>query len=205
MTYNWQLENWPFYTFNHDLIADLQLNFGIKTGEMSGLIAGLPEEHQNETLMELMGSETIKTSAIEGEFLSRQEVMSSIKKNLSVHDQFPRQIKDHRVKGIAQLMVAIRETYNRPMGKEMLFDWHSMLMLGNKYINAGQWRSDPSPMQVVSGSIGKETVHYEAPPSEQVSEEMAYFITWFNETAPGQKKAINNPIIRDAITHWHFE
>lgn len=80
---------------------------------------------QNETLIELMVSEAIKTYEIEGEFLSRQEVMSFIKKNLSVHDQFPRQIEDHRVKGIAQLMVAIRETYNRPISEEML---HSVIL-----------------------------------------------------------------------------
>ena len=205
MVYNWQHKEWPQYTYDTDNVGNPQLSFGIKTGEMSGLIEGLPEEHQNETIIELMVAEAIKTSEIEGEFLSRKEVMSSIKKNLGVHDQHPRQIKDHRVKGIAQLMVSIRKTYAAPLTTQMLFDWHKMLLLGNKYIKTGQWRTHPSPMQVVSGSVGKETIHFEAPPSALVPEEMERFISWYNATAPDKAQAINNPLIRSAITHWYFE
>lgn len=138
MAYNWQLEKWPQYTYNKETVGDPQISFGLKTGEISGMVMGLPSEEQNEAIIDLMVSEAIKTSEIEGEFLSRQEVMSSIKKNLGIHDNNPKQIKDHRVKGIAQLMVSIRKSYNTPLSEQMLFEWHKMLLQGNKYISAGQ-------------------------------------------------------------------
>jgi Fic family protein len=78
-------------------------------------------------------------------------------------------------------------------------------MEGNRYVNAGKWRADNAPMQVVSGSIGKEIIHFEAPSSATVPSEMIAFISWFNETAPGSPKAIKNPLIRSAITHLYFE
>lgn len=205
MAYNWQLKKWPQYTYNKETIGDPQLSFGLKTGEIAGMLLGLSTEEQNEAIIDLMVAEAIKTSEIEGEFLSRQEVMSSIKKTLGVHERHPKQIKDHRAKGIAQLMVSIRKTYKNPLSAQILFDWHNMLMLGNKYIHAGQWRTHASPMQVISGTIGKETVHFEAPPSSQVDHEMQQFIDWFNATAPGKQQAINNPIVRSAIAHWYFE
>jgi Fic family protein len=149
--------------------------------------------------VDILLSEAIKTSEIEGEFLSRVDVMSSLKKNLGIHEEQPRLVKDNRATGIAQLIVAVRQTWNEPLSETMLFSWHEMLMQGNRYIQAGKWRTGTEPMQVVSGALGKEIVHFEAPPSVQVPEEMNRFIAWFNATDPDGEKAIRNPVLRAAL------
>ena len=132
-----------------------------------------------------MASEAIKPSEIEGEYLSRQDVISSIKKNLGIYDSHPRQVKDLRAKGIADLLVTVRESYNMPLSKKILFEWHNLLMMGTTRITAGKWRADNTPMQVVSASIGKESIHFEAPPSSCVPEEMRNYIKWYNYTMQG--------------------
>lgn len=205
MTYNWQQKDWPSFHYQTNGIGSPELSFGMKSGQIEGLLTGLSEDDQINTIIEILVSEAIKTSEIEGEFLSRQEVMSSIKKNLGVHSDNVQQVKDLRAKGIALLMVNVRKTYKEPLSSETLFDWHKMLMMGNSRIDAGQWRTHTTPMQVVSGSIGKEVIHFEAPPSDKVPEEMNRFITWFNDTSPGMPAAINNTLIRSAITHLYFE
>lgn len=131
--------------------------------------------------------------------------MSSLKKNLGIHEEQPRLVKDSRAKGIAKLMVAMRQTWNEPLSEAVLFSWNEMLMEGNRYVSAGCWRTGAEPMQVVSGALGKETVHFEAPPSEQVPDEMNRFIAWFNATNPEGEKAIRNPILRAALVHLYFE
>lgn len=205
MSYNWQHDDRPNFTYQNELIDNPQLAFGIKTGQLSGLLVGLPKDTQINTIIEFMVSEAMKTSEIEGELLSRQEVMSSIKKNLGVHEEHPKHVKDQRAKGIAQLVVNTQKTYQEPLTEKTLFQWHKMLMKGNKKINVGQWRSHSAPMQVISGAIGKEVIHFEAPPSKTVPKEMAAFINWFNNTEPAGKKAIHNPLVRSALVHLYFE
>jgi len=102
-------------------------------------------------------------------------------------------------------MIAVRDTFDKAMSEQMIFDWHQKLMTGNKYIKTGVWRTHTSPMQVVSGSVGKEMVHFEAPPSSQVPIEMTRFIQWFNDTAPNKPNAIESPLVRAAIAHLYFE
>jgi Fic family protein len=152
----------------------------------------------------MMVTEAINTSEIEGEFLSRNDVLSSVRNNLGLN-RIPERIKDRRAAGVARLMVAVRETYAEELTEEALLSWHRMIMEGNQRINKGQWRSHSSPMQVVSGSIGMEIVHFEAPPSSKVSEEMERFITWFNETGPGKPQEIFHAPVKSAIAHLYFE
>jgi Fic family protein len=205
MSYNWQQEGWPKFEFTSGIIEDVQLKFLLKSGNSSGKYSGITEVKQDQLLVDILLSEAIKTSEIEGEFLSRVDVMSSLKKNLGIHEEQPRLVKDHRAKGIAKLMVAVRQTWKAPLSDTMLFSWHEMLMEGNRYIQAGEWRKGSEPMQVVSGALGKEIVHFEAPPSEQVPDEMNRFIAWFNATNPEGEKAIRNPILRAALVHLYFE
>ena len=205
MTYNWQQQDWPEFSYDLDQIGNPQLSFGLKSGQISGVLLGLPETTKTAAIIEMMATEAIKTSQIEGELLDFLEVMSSIKKNLGIHEKHPKQIKDLRAKGIAELMVSIRKTYRRSLSKKMLFDWHKLLMMGNTRITARQWRKDTAPMQVVSGSIGKEVIHFEAPPSSQVPREINNYIKWYNSTAPGKANAIDNVLIRSAIAHLYFE
>ena len=205
MVYNWQQKDWPDFKYQLDDLSNLQLSFGLKSGKITGILLGLSETTQTNTTIEMMVSEAIKTSEIEGEFLSRQEVMSSIKRTLGVHDNHRNQVKDLRAKGIAQLMVNIRNTYKNPLSVDMMFEWHRLLMMGNTRISSGQWRKDSSPMQVVSGGIGKEKVHFEAPPSSRVPEEMENFIRWYNNSSPGNPDSIDNILVRSAIAHLYFE
>ncbi len=205
MRYNWEYPDWPNFSYTANASDKRLAEFLLKSGQITGMVAGLGDFDQTETTLEMMVVEAIKTSEIEGEFLSRQDVMSSIKKNLGIQENQPLLVKDQRAKGIAKLMIHVRSSYAEALSEAMLFEWHVMLMEGNRYIQAGQWRSDSEPMQVVSGALGKEKVHFEAPPSARVPEEMEAFIHWFNETAPSAVNEISNPLIRSAITHLYFE
>jgi Fic family protein len=136
--------------------------------------------------------------------LSRVDLVSSIRKNLGYTTPAYR-IKDKRAEGIATLLVKTRANFDNDLTEMQLFDWHKLLMLGNNAINTGQYRSHSEPMQVVSGAIGKEIIHFEAPPSTQVPGEMQVFFEWFNDTKPGGKLPIPNLLIRAAIAHLYFE
>ncbi|QCX01344.1 Fic family protein [Aggregatimonas sangjinii] len=200
MKYNWQQKDWPNFQYKTDVIEDLLYDFAQRTGRISGVLEGFSESEQTDAMINLMVSEAIKTSEIEGEYLSRKDVMSSIRRNLGLNPELPIS-KDKRVEGITDLMLAIRKHFKAPLTEKILFGWHTMLMKGSKGIQVGQWRSHEEPMQIVSGAIGREVVHFEAPPSNTVSSEMSRFITWFNES----QNSIKKPIIRSAIAHLYFE
>ena len=204
MKYNWQQKDWPHFKYDTSKIQDILFAFAEKTGHVSGILKGLPDSTQAEAILHLMVAEAIKTSEIEGEYLSRSDVMSSIRHNLGL-DTTPAHIADQRAIGVAALMVDIRENYQELLTKEMLFTWHEMLMSGRRHMEIGTWRTHKEPMQIISGPIGKWKVHFEAPPSDQVPNEMAAFINWFNNTAPGTKNEIKNPVVRAAIAHLYFE
>ena len=200
MRYNWQQKDWPNFQYQTKDIEDLLFDFAQRTGRISGVLEGLSKTEQTEAMINLMVSEAIKTSEIEGEYLSRNDVMSSIRRNLGLNPELPL-TKDKRAEGVAELMLAVRNDFLKPLTSKMLFDWHTMLMKGSKGIEIGQWRSHEEPMQIVSGAIGREVVHFEAPPSNQVPTEMDGFIKWFN-TSLGE---IKKPILAAAISHLYFE
>lgn len=204
MTYNWQQSDWPKFQYNLQEIEDLLFAFEKRAGRVSGLLDALPEEAQIETTIDMMVSEAIKTSEIEGEYLNRPDVMSSIRNNLGVSPKSP-QAKDRKAEGIAELMVDVRNSYAEKLTKEKLFSWHEMVMKGNRRIKAGGWRTHKEPMQVISGPIGKTKIHFEAPPSSRVPKEMTWFIKWFNNTHPKGKEPIKHSPIRSAIGHLYFE
>jgi len=204
MIYAWQHQNWP--NFNYDLMSIMaEINqFHEKAGRITGIVESLPEGMRMQAILDTMVSEAIKTSEIEGEYISREDVMSSIRNTLGLNaDRI--HIRDKRANGIGQMMVHVRENYESPLDKTTLFDWHTMLMSGNRYINAGAWRTHSEPMQVVSGPIGKETIHFEAPPSEKVAVLMRDFIAWFNKTSPEGDTPIIHAPIRAGLAHLYFE
>lgn len=204
MTYNWQQNDWPNFKYDLQKVEDVLYAYAERVGRVGGLLEGLPEHAQTETIVDMMVSETIKTSEIEGEYLSRKDVMSSIKNNLGISENIEH-VQDKKAEGAAALITDIRHTYIEAMTEEKLFEWHKMLMRGSKGIKVGEWRSHKEPMQVISGPIGKEKVHYEAPPSSRVSSEMKVFIKWFNDTGMGGEKEIKHAAIRSAVAHLYFE
>jgi Fic family protein len=204
MAYNWQQRDWPQFRFDTRIIEDALFSFAQETGHISGMLNTLPEDVQLEAITNTLIAEAIKSSAIEGEYLSRQDVVSSIRNKLGL-DTIPEHIKDKRAQGAGELVVDVRNTYNEALTKEKLFEWHRMLLKQSKSINLGTWRKDKAPMQVVSGRLGREKIHFEAPPSDRVPAEMDRFINWFNETAPGGQLEIRKAPVRAAIAHLYFE
>jgi Fic family protein len=200
MRYNWQQKDWPNFQYNTTDVEYSLYDFAQRTGRISGVLDGLSETEQTEAIINLMVSEAIKTSEIEGEYLSRNDVMSSIRRNLGLNPELPL-TKDKRAEGVAELMLAVRNDFLKPVSSKMLFNWHSMLMKGNTQIQVGQWRTHEEPMQIVSGGMGSEVVHFEAPPSKKVSVEMDGFIKWFNASQGEMKR----PVLRSAIAHLYFE
>lgn len=202
--YNWQQNDWPQFRFSLESAEGELLAFTEKTGRVSGILAGLPEETKQDVIVEIILAEAIKTSEIEGEYPSRKDVLSSIRKNLGLlHDT--ENIKDKSAIGLGELMIDVRNTFKDVLTEEKLLAWHKMLLGENKRVAVGQWRSHEEPMQVISGAVGKEKVHYEAPPSSKVPEQMKQFIQWFNDTAPGGKLEIKRAPVRAAIAHLYFE
>jgi Fic family protein len=205
MNYNWQQPDWPLFRYDLADIQDELFSIAAKMGHMSGILKGLPESMQTETVLDLMVSEAVKTSEIEGEILSRADVMSSIRNQLALNVP-PQAVRDPRATGAAELMMDVRRTFAEPLSKEKLFAWHNMLLsTRTEHMRVGAWRNHAEPMQVVSGSIGKTKVHFEALPSKQVAKEMKAFIQWFNNTGPGGTQEIKLAAVRSAITHVYFE
>jgi len=204
MTYNWQQADWPEFKYDLERLEVILFSFAERVGRVSGLLIGLPEDTQTEAMIDMMVFEAIKTSEIEGEYLSRQDVISSIRNNLGFNKNIE-QVKDKKAEGAAELMIDIRDTYAEDLTQEKLFSWHKMIMKGSRGVKTGNWRTHKDSMQVVSGLIGKHEIHYEAPPSKRVPAEMKRFIRWFNETGSGRSQEIKKPAVRSAIAHIYFE
>lgn len=198
MTYNWQKDDWPYFTYSLKGIEEELYEFAEHFGRLSGLMEGLEEVDRIETVIDLMVAEALKTSEIEGEYLNKKEVASSIRRQMGLKYEIEN-LKDRRAEGIAELMIEVRKHYQVPLSEEMLFSWHNILLKGQSGLQKGQWRSHTDPMQIVSGAIGKEKIHFEAPPSHIVPKEMKRFISWFN------KKMGHRPVIHAAIAHLYFE
>lgn len=204
MTYNWQQKDWPEFCYDLKSLENALLTFAEKTGRLQGLYEGLSEAAQTETLLDMLVIEAIKTSEIEGAYLSRKEVLSSIKKNLGIAETHE-QVYDDRADGIGALITEVRAHYDDALDARTLFKWHSMLMKGARGIEIGRWRTHKESMQIVSGPIGKEIVHFEAPPSKQIPKEMKRFFIWFNDTRPGKAQEISSGAVRAAVAHIYFE
>ncbi len=204
MKYNWQQSDWPQFKYTLDDIEGILFSFAEKLGHVEGLLKGLPENIQTETMLEMMVSEAVKTSEIEGEYISREDVMSSIKNNMGIA-QDALQVRDKRAEGAAELMIDIRNSFSERLTEKKLFDWHRMIMKGSKRVKVGVWRTHKEAMQVISGAVGKEKIHFQAPSSKKIFQEMKSFIKWFNKTGVDGKSEIKKPIVRSAIAHLYFE
>ncbi len=201
--YNWEQKDWPIFTYSLHGLEPLFAEIHRNEGKYDGIVSTMPKGLQATTIIDLMVEEAIKTSEIEGEFFSRKEVLSSIKKNLGVHSKAI--IQNKNAEGISKVMVDIRKTFAKPLTQKKLFEWHTMLLPTAKEIEVGKWRSHAEPMQIVSGAMGKRKIHFEAPPSKRVPQEMKNFIAWYNHTAPNGKHSIHNAVVRAAVAHLYFE
>jgi len=202
MRYNWQHPDWPQFKYDLSDIQDVIYRYVMDAGLLAGGLGQLPDDVQDETIIDIMVSEALKSSEIEGERIDYEDIRSSIRKELGI--PYSHVVRDARASGIAKLMVSLNQTFREPLTKQQLFDWHVMLLSDPKQrkgIDVGMWRRDSEPMQIVSGPVGHEIVHFQAPPSERVPQEMAKFIEWFNMSAQAQIAGI----VRAAIAHVYFE
>jgi Fic family protein len=200
--YNWQFKAWTNFIYDLQHIQPFILAFAEETGIVTGVIKGLPDHLQLETLVQLMLAEAVKTSEIEGEYFSREDVLSSIRNNLGLNS-VPAKIKNKQAIGVAQLMGEVRRLFEHQLTEEIVKEWHQILMVGRDDIHAGEWRTGEAAMQIISGAHGREIVHFEAPPSAAEQQEMDRFIAWYNSfTAQGNIAAA---VLKSAIAHLYFE
>lgn len=207
MTYNWQQKDWPHFQYDLTTIHESLLMISEKSGLIRGKLAHLSPELQTEAMIDLMVEEAVKTSQIEGEFINRPDVRSSIKKKLGLLTGSPK-IHDKRAQGVADLMVNVRNTFAKKLTKNTLFEWHFMLFASslNPNLLVGGWRTDIEPMQIISNRNGRSVVHFEAPPANLINKEMKRFIDWFNHSAPNvPNTGISFAPVRAAIAHLYFE
>jgi Fic family protein len=204
LRYNWEYKDWPNFSYTTKSVFKTLMQIARNEGKYDAIVCMLPKNVQMDTIIDVMVAEAIKTSEIEGEYYSRKDVLSSIKKNLGLH-QKNFVLDNKNAEGISKIMVDLRESYNKPLSKAMLFKWHKMLFVTYTPIQIGKWRTHTEPMQIVSGAMGKTKVHFEAPPSSKVATEMELFVKWFNDTAPNGKTPIINSVVRAAVAHLYFE
>lgn len=203
MRWNWQYPDWPNFTYDAGALVPLEERFRQSSGEVIGAVRHFTDDDRSQLRIELLSDEAVKTSEIEGEFLDRASVQSSLRRQFGL-DADTRPVKPQE-RGIAEMMADVYTNWAAPLADEELFRWHAMLMSGNRYIETiGAYRRHADAMQIVSGAIDRPTIHFEAPPSRQVPDEMARFVAWFNRTGPGGAAPLP-PLTRAAIGHLHFE
>ncbi|MET0009408.1 MAG: Fic family protein [Candidatus Thiodiazotropha sp. 6PLUC9] len=205
MKWIWQQPNWPDFRYDNRTLNDRELEFRLNSERLAGSFDALPMASQEDATIDLMLSEAIKTSAIEGEDLDRESVRSSLL-SLITSDTLPDN-SDQKAAGAASLLVDVRKNWQASLTHDLLGKWQSMAVPEQRYtsILRGAYRNDPSPMQIVSGPYGREKVHYEAPPATQVPDEMARLTDWYNQTSPVSGDKTIPGIARAGIAHLWFE
>lgn len=201
--WNWQLEDWPHFTYDVECVSDLETEFLKKSGESFGIAKHLNEDEKKDITIQMISNEALKTSEIEGKILDRDSLQSSIKRCFGL--KAPSTNRHPAENGIAEMMIDLYYHYDAPLTHEILWMWHKMLMTGHSSIfDIGRYRTHEEPMQIVSGYIHNPMTHFEAPPSQYIKKEMDEFIRWFNRTAPGQKTSLP-ALVRSSIAHLYFE
>ena len=202
MSWNWQKPDWPGFSWDQTLLRKAEEQFLIGSGMFVGTVKHLDAMDQERLTIEAISLEALTTSEIEGEILDRSSVQSSVRKQLGMATD-DRQVGAAE-QGIAEMMVDLYLSFAEPLSDEKLFAWHQMLVKGRKDLkDRGRYRRSDEAMQVVSGAPYAPKVHFEAPPSSRVPEEMTQFLVWFNRTAPDGADPLP-ALTRAGIAHLYF-
>ena len=179
-----ELQNWTKFTWNAEALASKLAHIHYKQGRLLGQMEGFGFNLRREASLLILTHDVIKSSAIEGENLNPEEVRSSIARRLGIEiaGLVP---ASRNVEGIVEMMLDATQQFAKPLTKDRLFDWHAALFpvgrSGMQKITVGNWRTlEAGPMQVVSGALGREKVHFEAPKADRLEKEMEVFLNWFN-------------------------
>lgn len=195
-------QDWPSFTWNAEVLASKLADIRHRQGRLLGRMEGLGFKLKREASLSMLTNDVVKSSAIEGENLNPEEVRSSIARRLGI-DIAGLIPASRDVEGIVEMMLDATQQFAKPLTKDRLFDWHAALFptgrSGMHKITVGGWRTvEAGPMQVISGPIGKEKVHFEAPVAERLEKEMEAFLAWL------AREDDTDPVIRAGIAHLWF-
>ena len=203
MRWNWQDPDWPSFRFRPTLLAEREGIFLRQSGVVIGTVRHVPDDERLPLVIELISTEALKTSEIEGEILDLDSVQSSLRRQFGLQSDRPRAAPAEQ--GISEMLADLYRRWSEPLDNATLFRWQHWLMQGrNDLRTVGDYRQHPEPMQVVSGRIDRPKIHFEAPPSSSVAAEMARFCHWFNDTSPTGETPLP-ALARAGLAHLYFE
>jgi Fic family protein len=196
--------DWPAFTFRDEALSARLAELNHRRGRLTGRMENLGFQNQSEAVVQVFTEDVIQSSAIEGETLSRIQVRSSVAKKLGI-DIGALAPVDRNVDGVVEMMLDATQNHTARLTRERLFGWHAALFptghSGLRRVRVGAWRSkDDAPMQVVSGPLGRERVHFQAPDGKRVQTEMKAFLHWFNDPQAFR----GDPLVRSGIAHLWF-
>jgi Fic family protein len=201
--YIYQLKDWPGFRRDEVRIAPLLVSVRARQAHLLGRMESIGFSLQDEANLQTLTLDVVKSSEIEGELLDPGQVRSSIARRLGM-DVAGLVPADRSVEGVVEMMLDATQRYNEPLTSERLYGWQASLFptgrSGTQKIVVGAWRDNPvtDPMQVISGMIGREKVHFQAPDSALLDDEMFGFLKWFNESSG------DDPLIKAAVAHLWF-
>ena len=198
-----ELPDWPHFQWDREAIAGPLAATRHRQGRLLGRMESLGFPLQKEARLETLTLDVLKTSEIEGENLNPDQVRSSIARRLGM-DIAGAVPAGRHVEGVVEMTLDATQNFDKPLTEDRLFDWHAALFptgrSGMRRIIVGGWRDDSKgPMQVVSGPMGKEMVHYEAPAAVRLPREMAQFLQWANDAGDS-----TDLVLRAALVHLWF-
>jgi Fic family protein len=195
-------KEWPEFRWNQSALTGRLAEVRHAQGRLLGRMEALGFPLREEATLQTLTQDVLKTSEIEGEKLDAGQVRSSLARRMGLDIGALPPI-DRNVEGVVEVMLDATRQHDEPLTTERLFGWHAALFptgrTGMRRITVGGWRTEKSgPMQVVSGPIGREKVHYEAPEADRLKKEMARFLKWCNTTPTV------DPVIQSALAHFWF-
>ena len=202
ISYYHERPEWPQFSWDSEKLANPLAALRHRQGRLSGRMEGLGFSLRNEAMLQTLTQDVLKSSEIEGEILDQMQVRSSIARHLGM-DIGALTPADRNVEGVVEMMLDATQKYEKPLVAERLFGWHASLFStgfsGIHRITVGSWRTDErGPMQVVSGRIGKERVHYQAPEAARLQREMNRFLEWYNANTH------TDPVLKAGLAHLWF-
>lgn len=202
MVWNWQQSDWPDFAYDSARLVALESRLLHESGLLFGAFAHLDDSEQRALTVDLIGDEALMTARIEGEYLDRDSLQSSLLREFGLAED-PRRVAPAEA-GMAELMVDLYRHFQAPLTHEMLWAWHTLLMSGRRDLrDIGAYRTLEEPMQVVSGAIYAPRIHFEAPPAQRVPGEMDRFVAWLDRSAPSGKRPLPT-LTRAGIAHLYF-
>ncbi len=195
-------QNWPNFIWDVKALAYKLVDVRHRQGRLLGRMERLGFELKHEAILNTLVNDVVKSSAIEGENISSKEVRSSIARRLGI-DIAGLVPASRDVEGVVEMMLDATQAFSKPLTKSRLLDWHAALFptgrSGMHRITVGNWRTmDAGPMQFVSGPMGKEKVHFEAPSADRLEKETEVFLAWFDTSDD------IDPVIKAGIAHLWF-